>query len=104
MPLACDRDAILKISLVTDMAINEATRPVFLARHLPSKDQREFASLLKQAIDEKDSDKSAALLDKALAIPFTGWRNVRDRDGAAVEFKITAGIINFDDVLSEIDK
>jgi hypothetical protein len=78
MPIALDPDTTFPVALASDADKPEAERPVFLFRALTCRQLRKVQDLREKARQAKDNGECERLVDEALAVGLTGWRNMGD--------------------------
>ncbi len=88
MPRALDPDATFDVVLLSDR--DKEDPPTFTFRYLSNRDWRRLAKVY-DSLDELGEEGIDALLDElegVLKMELVGWRNLTDRDGSPIPFKL----------------
>lgn len=84
MPIAFSKDARTTIFLREDLQRPESERVGFLCRFITSRERDLVYDLMGQARNEKDNDKSRALLMQAMGVGLIGPKDARTPNGESV--------------------
>ncbi len=83
MPISLDPNATLEIEIVQD----GEPKPVLICRFLSCRDVMEVDRLYADATTGgKSTEEQNTIINQAIRVIVTGWKNVIDRDGQAVPF------------------
>jgi hypothetical protein len=76
MPINADPNETAPLSLKIDAKLPDETRPTFQVRFLTDSELRKLRRLLKAASEEKDEDKSVAMVEEALRVGIVDGKNL----------------------------
>lgn len=86
MPIACDPEQTVWISLAVDADKPEPERPQFRCRYLTAAQVRRVGTLINDAIEAGADSKAAKMVAEAVLLGVNGWRNMTDPSGEPLEF------------------
>jgi hypothetical protein len=98
MPICADSSETVDFVLATDKA--KENPPTFQVRFLTDAETRKLRKLLEQAGNETDEDKSAQLVDAAIAVGVAGVRNLSFRGQPLKDLDAIAAAGGYSAILS----